>query len=63
MSRASRLAVNALALAVGFALSAGVLYGTGVVRDLPPCLTEDSTGCYWDAAHMGNGEGVSLWTP
>lgn len=27
---------------------------------LPPCPTEDSTGCYWDAAARGNGEGVSF---
>lgn len=63
MSRATRLAVNALALAVGFSVTAGALYGTGAVRDLPPCATEDSTACYWDADAQGNGEGVSLWNP
>ena len=26
---------------------------------LPPCATEDSTLCYWDADTMGNGEGHS----
>lgn len=24
---------------------------------LPPCATEDSENCYWDADTMGNGEG------
>lgn len=24
---------------------------------LPPCETEDSNNCYWDADTMGNGEG------
>lgn len=27
-----------------------------------PCRTEDSTGCVWDARHMGNGEGRSFFT-
>ncbi len=26
----------------------------------PPCATEDSNGCYWDAAARGNGEGISF---
>lgn len=63
MTRASRLAMNALALAVGFSIVASVLYANGTLSDLPPCPTEDSTGCYWDASQMGNGEGVNLWTP
>lgn len=25
---------------------------------LPPCPTEDSVNCYWDADTMGNGEGT-----
>lgn len=30
----------------------------GVVNeDLPPCATEDSTGCYWDADTRGNRHG------
>jgi hypothetical protein len=28
----------------------------------PPCLTEDSTWCYWDASTQGNGQGVSFVT-
>lgn len=24
---------------------------------LPPCATEDSTNCYWDASAQGNGQG------
>ncbi len=27
---------------------------------LPPCATEDSDNCYWDADTMGNGEGRSF---
>lgn len=27
---------------------------------LPPCATEDSTQCYWDAQTMGNGRGRSF---
>lgn len=27
---------------------------------LPPCPTEDSTNCYWDAEHRGNGVGTSF---
>jgi hypothetical protein len=26
-------------------------------ESLPPCATEDSEGCYWDAETMGNGVG------
>ena len=25
-----------------------------------PCATEDSTNCFWDAQHRGNGEGRSF---
>jgi len=27
---------------------------------LPPCESEDSDNCYWDAARMGNGTGQSF---
>ena len=30
---------------------------------LPPCPTEDSDGCYWDADTMGNGTGTDVVTP
>jgi len=33
----------------------GICYG----EPLPPCPTEDSVGCYWDAQTMGNGTGRS----
>ena len=26
-------------------------------RTIPPCATEDSNNCYWDADTMGNGTG------
>jgi hypothetical protein len=28
--------------------------------NLPPCATEDSHDCHWDAAHQGNGLGRSF---
>lgn len=30
---------------------------------LPPCLTEDSTHCYWDASERGNGIGHDFINP
>lgn len=27
---------------------------------LPPCLSEDSTNCIWDATTSGNGQGTSF---
>jgi hypothetical protein len=37
----------------------GICHG----EPLPPCPTEDSTGCYWDAQTMGNGRGRDEVTP
>jgi len=34
----------------------GICHG----EPLPPCPTEDSHDCYWDARTMGNGEGRSF---
>lgn len=31
----------------------------GIATYYPPCPTEDSVECYWDAATRGNGEGLS----
>ena len=28
-----------------------------VQNSIPPCATEDSDNCYWDAQTMGNGAG------
>lgn len=33
---------------------------TNMTNTLPPCLTEDSTNCFWDAAVQGNGSGESF---
>jgi hypothetical protein len=30
---------------------------------LPPCQTEDSSHCYWDASNSGNGNGNDLVNP
>lgn len=37
----------------------GICYG----EPLPPCPTEDSDHCYWDARTMGNGLGESFVNP
>ena len=29
-----------------------------VQYSIPPCVTEDSNNCYWDAQTMGNGGGT-----
>lgn len=34
--------------------------GTDQVQSLPPCQSEDSDNCYWDAQTMGNGQGLSF---
>jgi hypothetical protein len=38
------------------------LWGVNIASDkvLPPCPTEDSDNCYWDADTMGNGIGRSF---
>jgi hypothetical protein len=42
-----------LAIALGAAL-------TQLSEALPPCETEDSINCYWDADVQGNGQGQDL---
>lgn len=39
----------------------GVLIEPMPADSLPPCATEDSDNCVWDAAKMGNGEGESFY--
>lgn len=65
MTRPLRWAVNSAAFVVGFSVVAFVLYLTGALDDsaLPPCPTEDSTHCYWDASESGNGLGSDLVHP
>lgn len=31
-----------------------------LITTLPPCQTEDSSNCYWNAQTMGNGNGSSF---
>lgn len=47
-------------LAIGFALGSLIMTPAEGTMTLPPCATEDSTNCYWDAAHQGNGLGQSF---
>jgi hypothetical protein len=51
-----------MTLAFGAVLTA-VVWATPLPDDsteLPPCVTEDSVSCYWDADTMGNGRGRSF---
>jgi hypothetical protein len=57
-------AVLAMAGATVAVLGTGVrlaLHEPGSIIDgLPPCATEDSDNCYWDATAHGNGRGLSF---
>jgi hypothetical protein len=44
---------------VGVALIA-VAFGVAEPQPLPPCPTEDSVSCRWDASQRGNGLGRSF---
>ena len=52
---------------VGVVIGSGITFGIMSAHvnpaSLPPCLTEDSTGCYWDADTHGNGQGQDVVTP
>jgi hypothetical protein len=58
-------------LAVGFLLGALLVGGlagwflalTDATAGLPPCATEDSSHCYWDADTRGNGLGHDVVNP
>lgn len=48
-------AIAALLIGVGF-------INTANYQDmLPPCTTEDSNNCYWDASEHGNGVGYDFY--
>ena len=45
------------------ALFATILIGQSIEGNhnrIPPCATEDSDNCYWNAETMGNGKGQSF---
>ena len=46
--------------AAAIAVPADVLAKAGLTDGVPPCATEDSDDCYWDAPTMGNGHGRSF---
>lgn len=61
-----------LGLAVGVVITATLLSRVMMDADsslnmgpqgLPPCVTEDSVGCYWDAQTMGNRLGSDVVAP
>lgn len=57
----ARGAVVVFAVVVAFAVAVMVAVSAFVsVASLPPCATEDSTACYWNAETMGNGRGDSF---
>lgn len=39
-----------------------VMFVVDPASTLPPCATEDSVSCVWDASQRGNGQGRSFWT-
>ena len=50
------------AAAVAVLVMASPLCVASIASVVPPCIEEDGSGqsmCYWDAAHRGNGQGVS----
>lgn len=65
LAGASILALGAVSMPASPAMPAPASsqIGTGPGGTLPPCPTEDSTGCYWDADTMGNGLGHDVVTP
>lgn len=48
---------------IGCSITFGIMAPALTAPSLPPCLTEDSTGCYWDADTQGNGDGRDVVTP
>jgi len=51
------------AIVVGIAAGLIMTWALDVASDkLPPCATEDSVHCYWDADTMGNGVGHDVVT-
>lgn len=65
-ARRARRAWVAVALAcvhaVGMGVSPATVSPEPAYAALPPCATEDSASCYWDASARGNGEGRSFYT-
>lgn len=52
-----------LGFVIGSAITFSIMAPALTVPSLPPCVTEDSTGCYWDGETMGNGTGRDVVTP
>jgi len=64
--------MNAKAGLFALGILGGTMFGMSVPNDpiptepatfsleIPPCPTEDSDGCYWDASTRGNGLGKSF---
>lgn len=52
------LTFAAILAAIALTITGGVAYAL----TLPPCATEDSVNCYWNADEQGNGQGRSFIT-
>lgn len=50
--------MSGIALVIVFVLGGSITDFTSPLDT--PCLTEDSTWCYWDSQTMGNGQGQSF---
>ncbi len=45
---------------IAWVMSPHVSAASLICEEIPPCKTEDSTECFWDAETMGNGNGNSF---
>lgn len=52
-----------LSLIAGMIVGSVTRYAIEDALRLPPCATEDSDHCYWDASHQGNGLGSDFVSP
>lgn len=60
MNKKMTATMLALGMALGMSLTACLAASTEPTGELPPCATEDSTNCVWDAETQGNGQGTSF---
>lgn len=56
-------ALHALACIASFVLCFSLVSCVQDAAYLPPCPTEDSVQCYWDASTSGNGLGQGVVNP
>lgn len=54
------IVVGLILLAYVAILAGAMIMPLSVQHSLPPCATEDSDNCHWDARTQGNGHGLSF---